>query len=176
MGARDAHVAVDLVFHGADKALIERLGVSDRAQTGWNLVKEASFKSHLNRQRRKFVDWVLSNGKSKPQWDRVKFETSAGIGPVDVLEYLSEPGRVAYTHSVLNEKCTRQQMENRTRINKSEFILRHTRSRPTHHPHAIGTRPHPNIGGNRPIRRRSRRKSQEPRSPAAPARPSKMSN
>lgn len=103
--SRDAHVAVDLVFHSADKALIERLGMSDRPQDGWDLGTETSYKSHLNSQRPKFVEWACSEGKSKPQSDRVKFLTPTGIGPVDVLEYLSEPGRGAYTHSVLNENA-----------------------------------------------------------------------
>ena len=101
----DAHVAVDLVFHADDETLLRRLGVSDRPHNGWDLVTETSYKSHLNSQRPKFIDWACSEGKSKPQRDRIKFKTSLGIGPVDVLSCLSPLGQAAYTRSVLNENA-----------------------------------------------------------------------
>ena len=104
-GSRDAHVAVDLVFHSPDKALLKRLGVSDRPHNGWDLDTETSYKSHLNSQRPQFIDWACSEGKSKPQRDRIKFKTSLGIGPVDVLSRLSSLGQAAYTRSVLNENA-----------------------------------------------------------------------
>ena len=102
-GSRDENVAVDIDFHRDDLALIIALGISDEPRGNWDLYSERAFKSHHNAARDIFIRLAVDQGKSKPQDDRIIFLKTIGIGPIDVLEPMSDQGRAAYTTSALGK-------------------------------------------------------------------------
>ncbi len=105
--SRDSVVVIDVAgFHRDDLRLIEHLGAVDAPRAEHELAR-----SHLlrftDRCRSEFVD--RNTRGSTPQWDRLKFASTATTGPLNVLETLSEEGCALYTWDLLGLPATYQQ-------------------------------------------------------------------
>ena len=99
-GSRDANVALDVEFHSPDIALLSSIDpsgptdVPDRR----DLSREPWFGEFVVRRREEFCARPLPRN---PQRHSLNFEATTGIGPLQVLEALSDHGRALYTDALL---------------------------------------------------------------------------
>ena len=100
-GSRDTKVAVDMNFHEHDAGLLARLGAQDRPRAGQGL-SFAHSRRFRDSCRKIFQDSSERTVGSRPREDYLNFETPTASGPLDVLERLSEEGRVLYTDALLH--------------------------------------------------------------------------
>ena len=103
-GSRDSDVAIDMGFHRNDETLLRRLGVSDRPHSGWDVDSELAGSSYFEQSRREFSERAYKEVGRTPRESQINFESTFGVGPVELLAHLSESGRVAYTNEALNER------------------------------------------------------------------------
>ena len=104
-GSRDDDATVDTHFHERDGELMRALGMTDLPEHGRNLSSEPWFSDFLSNWRSEFVTRDLP---SKPQQYYLKFESTAGTGPLEVLAVLSDQGRALYTDALLSLDATYQ--------------------------------------------------------------------
>jgi len=102
-GSRDQEATVDTEFHGPDKKLLRRLGVTEVPHDDRDLSAEPLYNKFRTRCRHRFTRRSL---ESSPQPDFLSFETSVGCGPLHVLARLSEQGRASYTDALLSRDST----------------------------------------------------------------------
>lgn len=95
---QDCEVAVDLEFHRADLNLLSKLGATEGPITDYQFSSERSFRGFENKCRQAFTDRKLAR---KPHWDRLRFDSTTGSGPVEVLKLLSEESKARYTEALL---------------------------------------------------------------------------
>ena len=96
-GSRDRAVAIDIKFHQEDLPLLRELGVVDAPRPGHTMSPTT---------RRRFTDLCREEFKQqdlprKPQPDKLNFYDTTTSGPMDVLESLTDEGKVLYTWRLL---------------------------------------------------------------------------
>ncbi len=95
---QDREVSVDIEFHRADLNLLRKLGATAEPMPDYRFSSERSFRSFENKCRLKFTDRELARN---PHRDRLRFDSTTGSGPLEVLELLSEEGKARYTEALL---------------------------------------------------------------------------
>ena len=111
---REQQAAVDLEFHEADRDLLQRLGFVAEPGDQCELSIESWFHGFQDESRRQFRNREMP---SRPHLLTLEFSSTRGIGPLDVLDALSDDGRVDYTNALLDLDSTYAQwtMCHRTR-------------------------------------------------------------
>ena len=102
-GQGDSEVTIDTEFHDADVVLLERLGATATPRQDQELSSEPWFWSFEYECRRKFTDRDLPKN---PHWGRLKFNSTIGSGPLEVLTLLSDEGSARYTDALLSLETT----------------------------------------------------------------------
>ena len=100
---REQQVAVDLEFHEADEELMERLDVVSTPGSKHELSVESWFDLFRNESRHLFLNLEM---QSRPHSYLLEFSSTLGAGPLDVLDALSDEGRVDYTNALLDLDAT----------------------------------------------------------------------
>ena len=95
---QDCEVAVDIEFHRADLNLLGKLGATEGPIPDYRFSSEPSFRRFENKCRQIFTDRKLTRN---PHWGRLRFDSTTGSGPLEVLELLSEESRARYTEALL---------------------------------------------------------------------------
>ena len=99
-GSRDDSATLDIEFHQADLDLLRRIdptGPSDGPE--WrDLSRESWFDDFAIGRRNDFCARPLPRN---PQRNSLNFESTAGNGPLQVMEVLSDEGRALYTDALL---------------------------------------------------------------------------
>ena len=96
-GSRDSNVAIDTTFHDQHLQLLRLLDAHDAPQVHFSL-SHSHYRRFLARCRREFTERDLSR---TPQTHRLNFESVITPGPLDVIEDLSDEGKVLYTWDLL---------------------------------------------------------------------------
>ena len=102
-GRDDSEVTIDIEFHDADVGLLERLGATATPRQDRELSAEPWFWSFEYECRGKFTDRDL---RRKPQRGKLKFNSTIGSGPLQVLTLLSDEGRARFTDALLSLEIT----------------------------------------------------------------------
>ena len=99
-GSRDDSATLDIEFHKVDLDLLRKIdpsGPSDEPE--WrDLSRESWFDEFVARCRNDFCARPLPKN---PQKNSLNFESTTGNGPLQVMEALSDEGRVLYTEALL---------------------------------------------------------------------------
>lgn len=117
--SREQQAAVDLEFHEAEKGLLDRLGAVSEPAGGLELSAESWLSSFQAKSRDQFTARQLP---SQPHHYLLKFNSTRGTGPLDVLDVLSDEGRVDYTDALLGLDST-----------YDSWVMQHE-TRPDHYP------------------------------------------
>ena len=123
-GVRDGDVAIHPEFHLRYETLIRNLDISDRPHYGWDFSTDLGLTSWQNRCRNSFVQNASLYAANKPRESMLNFTSTTGIGPLTVLERLSNEGAVAYTEFALMEEelDRRWTMQHNTRADYYQSI------------------------------------------------------
>ena len=105
---RDDGVAVDMEFHYADEDLLESLGTVDAPCDSRDLSLESWFSSFLFGCRDDFIT-PDRNLPRNPKRRYLKFISTHGAGPLQVLHALSDEGKALYTDVLLSRDATYEQ-------------------------------------------------------------------
>ena len=97
---RDRDVTVDTGFHREDLALLKRLGAADTPRQDLDLSNEPFFEQFLYSCRDKFTAPDRDLPRS-PQRDKLRFSSTTGSGPLQVMMLLSDESKARYTHALL---------------------------------------------------------------------------
>ena len=97
-GSRDGDIAIDIEFHEDDLPLLEQLGAVDTPCGGLQLSE--NFLSEF-REPCRIIYANQKNLPSKPVMNMLNFDNTTTSGPLDVLESLSDEGKVLYTWHLL---------------------------------------------------------------------------
>ena len=101
----DADAVVDMVYHREDRPLLELLGVVDRP--GFRELGDEPFCQDYRQEcKHDFVSSCEEQNLSKPHQRRLRFDTTKGIGPLQVLGELGEKARMRYTVALLEREET----------------------------------------------------------------------
>ena len=98
-GSRDDDATLDVRYHEPDTELMRALGVSDTPDDGHDVSVELGFGMYLEHFRDRFTKRKLDRN---PHLYALEFETSVDCGPLQVLDRLSDEGRVLYTDALLS--------------------------------------------------------------------------
>ena len=99
-GSRDDEFTVDTCFHEPDDQLLRALGATDRPHDGCDLSSEQSYTSFRDSCRCRYSE--QDNLPHNPNQWYLRFKSSKGVGPLDVLAILSDEGNTLYTDALLN--------------------------------------------------------------------------
>ena len=99
-GSRDDELTVDTCFHEPDDRLLRALGATDRPHDGCDLSSEQSYTSFRDSCRCRYSE--QDNLPHNPNQWYLRFKSSKGVGPLDVLAILSDEGNTLYTDALLN--------------------------------------------------------------------------
>ena len=99
-GSRDESATVDTQFHEPDDKLLRALEVTEAPGGGHDLSLEPQFTSFLNMCRFRYS--LQDNLPHDPDKWYLKFNSSKGVGPLEVLSDLSDQGNALYTNALLN--------------------------------------------------------------------------
>ena len=97
-GTRDGEIAIDTQFHEDDLALLEQLGAVDAPRGGHQM------STKLLNEFKEPCRVIYANQEdlpSKPVMNRLNFDCTTTTGPLEVLESLSDEGKVLYTWRLL---------------------------------------------------------------------------
>lgn len=105
-GSRDNDIAIDLHFHGDDVPLLQKLGATNTPVANYPLSSDRYFR-FLWSCRTSFIQEITQNPNINrtPQEKKLGFiswEAHTTSGPLDVLELLSEEGKLLYTERLLD--------------------------------------------------------------------------
>mgnify|MGYP002622757233 CR=1 FL=1 len=98
-GSRDRHVAVDLNFHGDDRAILVELGLLEVPQTGVDPEGESWFESYKEAAWKRYVA-KLPASEARPTLAKMHFSGTNPAGPLHFLELLSPEGRAAFLQAL----------------------------------------------------------------------------
>ena len=101
-GSRDDRVTVDMDFHEPDVELLRNLGVTDVPREDCDLKSEPSF---WNFQKECRAEFQKKSSKS-PRNEYLKFQSTIGSGPLNILIPLSDEGKARYTDALLGLDAT----------------------------------------------------------------------
>ena len=99
-GSRDDEVTADTRFHEPDDQLLRALGATHEPHDACDLSSEQSYVSFRDSCRRRYSE--QDNLPHNPDRWYLRFRSSRGVGPLDVLAALSDEGNALYTDAVLN--------------------------------------------------------------------------
>ena len=99
-GSRDDEATVDTHFHEPEDQLLRALGATDGPHDDRDLSSEQSYTSFRGACRRRYSE--QDNLPHNPNQWYLKFRSSKGVGPLDVLGTLSDEGNALYTDALLN--------------------------------------------------------------------------
>ena len=99
-GARDDDATVDTHFHEPDDKLLRALGGTEVPLGGRDLSLEADYTPFHRSCLRRYSE--QDNLPHDPYWHYLKFTSSEGVGPLEVLTVLSDEGKALYTDALLN--------------------------------------------------------------------------
>ena len=102
-GSRDSGIAIDVDFHNDSIPLIQELGAVSSPEDGREL-SASSYRQLLHRCRREYLQ--QQDLTQTPRDYLLNFTTTLTSGPLDVMESLSEEGRVEYTWRLLDIPAT----------------------------------------------------------------------
>ncbi len=105
-GSRDNEATVDTDFHERDNVLLRALGVTDAPDGSRDLRLEPQYDSYQNWCKNKY-----SRRNDLPHYPNLwylKFTSSDGVGPLEILTVLSDNGGEIYTDALLNLDATYQ--------------------------------------------------------------------
>ncbi|WP_420462673.1 DEAD/DEAH box helicase family protein [Candidatus Palauibacter sp.] len=102
----DAGVTVDTEYHAPDLTLLESLGVRAEPQADQDVSADPWFREYNVDRRIRFRDRKIPNVRTKPQENRVHFDCTSGIGPLNVLRRLSPSGAARFTNALLSLDST----------------------------------------------------------------------
>ena len=104
-GCRDDHVTINLKFHEPDIELLEKLGAVDAPENARDLSQEPWMRSYERDCER---EWRGRNPDeaSSTRSGSLVFRSYEGVGPLHVLEILSDEGKAAYTDALLDQEAT----------------------------------------------------------------------
>ena len=97
-GSRDGEIAIDIGFHEDDLPLLEQLGAVGTPRGGLRLSEK--FLSEFRKPCR-IIYAYQKDLPSKPVMNMLNFDSTTTSGPLDVLESLSDEGKVLYTWGLL---------------------------------------------------------------------------
>ena len=98
---QDHHVAVDMDFHERDRELLDRMGVRSGPTPGYN--QDADLRFDTVRREYESAYRQRPDLPGQPQHGYLQLTPTNDIGPMAVLERLSEEGRARYTEALLGE-------------------------------------------------------------------------
>ena len=107
-GCRDGDAAIDMEFHKPDSELLRKLGAVDAPENARDLSSEP----WLSEYQRDFeMGWRRRNPdeSSSTRSGSLVFQFRKGIGPLHILEILSDEGKAAYTDALLDQESTYRQ-------------------------------------------------------------------
>ena len=99
-GSRDNDVTVDIRFHEADGNLLRALEVTEAPRGDRDLSLEPRYTSFLDRCRHRYS--AQDNLPHNPDKWYLEFNSSEGVGPLEVLADLSDQSNALYTDALLN--------------------------------------------------------------------------
>ena len=107
-GCRDGDAAIDMEFHKHDSELLQELGAVDAPEHDRNLSSEPWWSRY---QIDHEMEWRRRNPdeSSSTRSGSLVFQFRKGIGPLHILEILSDEGKAAYTHALLDQESTYRQ-------------------------------------------------------------------
>ena len=97
---QDQHAALDLEFHGEDVELLKSLGIVAGPQADLDLSAEPWFGNFLRSCRRQFRN--RKELSANPRESHLRFLSTTGAGPLEVLTVLSDVPAADYTNALLN--------------------------------------------------------------------------
>ena len=104
-GSRDDDAAINMKFHKDDSELLRKLGAVDAPENARDLSREPYLQAYANDCERKWRTLHPSEAGSTRGGSLV-FQSYEGIGPLHILEILSDEGKAAYTNALLNQEAT----------------------------------------------------------------------
>ena len=107
-GCRDNHATINLEFHEPDIELLEELGAVDAPENARNLSPEPWLGSYQKDCEREWRGRNPDEAGSTRSGSLV-FQSYQGVGPVHILEIVSDEGKAAYTHALLDQEATYRQ-------------------------------------------------------------------
>lgn len=99
-GSRDAGAAVDVHFHAQDEEILTAVGVTDLPAAGRELSWESAFVRFFNLCVDKYQE--QDDLPRTPRRELLRFKSTKGVGPLDVMEVLSDEGRQLFTERLLS--------------------------------------------------------------------------
>ena len=100
-GEQDRDVAVDMDFHDRDRALLDRMGIRSGPTQEYNQNADSRFDTVRREYESAYRQTPDLPGQ--PHYGYLQLTPTAGVGPLAVLERLSEEGRARYTEVLLGE-------------------------------------------------------------------------
>ena len=100
-GSRDRDCVIDVQFHKSDLSLLKELGAVESPHGGQLLSSNHCSKFRQDR-RRDFQKYQTEKHGRKPHDYLLEFKDTTTSGPLEVLEHLSDEGRVLYTLKLLD--------------------------------------------------------------------------
>ena len=106
-GCRDGDAAIDMEFHEIDSELLRKLGAVDAPENDRNLSPEPWMSEY---QKDCKLKWrrQYPNEASSTKSGSLVFQSHEGIGPLHILEILSDEDNAAYTKALLDQEATYQ--------------------------------------------------------------------
>ena len=102
-GSRDSNICIDVRYHDDDRPLLLQLGAVDSPRDGQELSRLRLLRFTSN------CRWEFQQQDglpSTPQGSYLNFEKAVTSGPLDILEALSDEGKVTYTWQLLDLRDT----------------------------------------------------------------------
>ena len=98
-GSRDSSICIDVGYHDEEQQLLLQLGAPDSPRGGQNL-SWSRLRDFTRSCRREFLQ--QEGLRRTPRDNYLNFEKTTSSGPLDILEALSDEGRVSYTWQLLD--------------------------------------------------------------------------
>ncbi|AOP46229.1 DEAD/DEAH box helicase [Streptomyces lydicus] len=98
-GSRDASIAVDTDFHGADAAIFRDLGLVDRPVVAHDPKRQPWFEEYRQAVHDQYLRRLAADAP-RTNINRLVLEGAAPAGPLDLLPRLSEEGRAAFVAAI----------------------------------------------------------------------------
>lgn len=98
-GSRDASIAVDTDFHGADTAIFRDLGLVDRPVVAHDPKRQSWFEEYRQAVHDQYLRRLAADAP-RTSINRLVLEGAAPSGPLDLLPRLSEEGRAAFVAAI----------------------------------------------------------------------------
>ncbi|MFJ8477430.1 DEAD/DEAH box helicase [Kitasatospora sp. NPDC094011] len=98
-GSRDASIAVDADFHGADSAIFRDLGLVDRPAVAQDPKRQSWYEEYRQAVHDEYLRRLAADAP-RTSINRLVLEGAAPAGPLDLLLRLSDEGRAAFVAAI----------------------------------------------------------------------------